>query len=107
MYEKLCYVVSVVQDALAKVDSFQDQIDLKEDSSFITLNRLLSEVGDFSGTWKGEEIENILSSIAENYTNFQAIIERLEEGQSLDLIYDGGLYLDTDPPTTTIDGGNY
>lgn len=94
VYEKLCYVMEVMKEWNDFLKTFQEELEAKEDSSNITNNRKLSEKGDFTGTWKGENIESILYDIDSNNDAIRFLANQFEDGATGQVI-DGGFFDET------------
>lgn len=93
-YEKLCYMIELFREALGGLDGIDEALALKEDKINLTNVRLLSETGDFTGTWAGEtkvEYTAFLQSF------IQALIDNLQtqvddlaiEDQRIESKFDG------------------
>ena len=78
VYEKLCFIKHYFDTYKAEFLLFQEQLVLKEDSSNINLNRLLSEFGDFTGTWFGNSYTDITTDILINSTNIDGLTDQIE-----------------------------
>lgn len=83
------------------------RIDLKEDSSFISSNRLLDSQGNFTGTWENETYADFKQQITNGETLYQNVIDLIAANPNIGLeVIDGGFFLDGTTPTE-IDGGNF
>lgn len=112
--QRLCLLEKQMTETVETVESFQDELNKKEDSSNIANARKLSELGDFKGTWFGESYEEIIQRFIElglDITEYQglvdSLIETINNRESIGLIYDGGNFPFIDPPETIIDGGTF
>jgi hypothetical protein len=63
MYEKMCYMVNLFQDALNGLDGLDEALNLKEDKTNLTNVRRLDESGNFTGTWFGQTKEEFKDSL--------------------------------------------
>lgn len=116
-YEKMCFIIDELekvngllndfQSSIDEIDNFQDDLDLKEDSINISNSRKLSPNGDFTGTITGKSQESVFADIDDALSLTEDLIESINNRESIGLIYDGGSYLDTEPPTNILDGGVY
>lgn len=57
-----------------RFESVYDAIDLKEDSTNITINRKLSETGDFTGTWFGDTKDEMDTLIINGQNLYESVI---------------------------------
>lgn len=94
-----------VNEVVEIVNTVDGRIKGKEDSENITVNRKLSSLGNFSGTLLGRTILSIFTDINNALSLSQTIIDMVNDRESIGTIYDGGSFLETDPPTITIEGG--
>ena len=94
-----------INELIDHYNEYDDVISKKENSSNITINRKLSPTGDFSGTLAGRTIVQVLSDIKDALSLSLTIIAMVNDRESIGTIYDGGYFLDTIPPTYTIEGG--
>lgn len=96
MYEKLCFVVQRLKEALEKVDEVESKLDEKEDSINITENRKLSNDGDFTGTLanKAKTALQVVQGIDNNRDQIQYLTNQFSDGQT-GLVIDGGFYEET------------
>ena len=90
IYEKLCYIKSKLDENNTTVQEVIDQLALKEDKDNLTLVRLLSEAGNFTGSLAGEAVSNVLSRIDSN-TDQIAFIANQFEGGATGQVIDGGI----------------
>lgn len=105
--EKLCYLIKKVEELEVEIADAIENIDEKEDSINITINRKLSEIGDFTGTWFGETKTSVDLRIENGQNLYQEVIDLIESNPELNIeIIDGEFYLSTDP-IEIIDGGSY
>ena len=95
IYEKLCYIKAKLDENNTTVQEVVDQLALKEDSDNITLVRLLSEAGDFTGTLAGETVSLVLANIQSNTNQIDFLTNQFEDGAT-GLVVDGGAFDDTD-----------
>lgn len=94
--------VNEVVDLANTVDA---KIAAKEDSDNITKKRLLSPTGNFTGTLLGRTLAAVFADIADSLSLVKTLIAMVNSRESIGTIYDGGTFLETDPPTITIEGG--
>jgi hypothetical protein len=91
-----------------KIDkNYVDLNTRKENSIDITTKRKLSPSGDFTGTLTGFTQVKVFSDINNALSLSQTLIDMVNDRESIGTIYDGGNYVDTEPPTITIEGGLY
>lgn len=120
LYELVNTAVKKINEVIDFVNGFQSQITglntkfddkvasleaRKENSIDITNNRKLSVLGNFTGTILGRTILSIFSDIDNSLSLSQTLIAMVNSRESIGTIYDGGNFVDTDPPTITIEGG--
>lgn len=94
-YQKLCYVLDKIKEIIDFVNTFQAELDEKEDSVNITNQRKLSESGDFTGTLAGRK--NALQTtyeIDDNRQQIQYIASQFSDGQT-GFVIDGGFFEET------------
>jgi hypothetical protein len=96
-----------VNECVDSLNQYDAQINLREKSDDITNKRKLSVKGDFSGTILGRTIASIFSDIGDSNTLVKQLIGMVNKRESIGTIYDGGNYLDVEPPITSIEGGIY
>lgn len=76
-----------------------------EYSENITNERKLSPVGDFTGTIRGRTTLQVLSDISDSLSLSHTLINLVNDRESIGTIYDGGYFLETEPPIISIEGG--
>lgn len=89
------------------MNQYDSELLSKEDKTNLTNKRKLSPNGDFSGTLLGESIFNVFSDIENSLSLSETLIEMVNNRESIGTIYDGGDFVNTEPPTITIDGGTF
>lgn len=95
-----------VNDIIDLVNTFQNQLDSKENSDNITNNRKLSLTGNFTGTLNGESIIKVLTDIASSLSLVLELEDIVNNSRdALGYIIDGGLFTQTDPADFNLDGG--
>lgn len=103
-YQKLCYVLDLIEEVVEFVNSFQTQLDdleeRKEDSSNITSNRKLSETGDFTGTWVQESKSSVDARINNGQNLYQNVIDLINTNPELNIeTFYGGFLASPIEPT--------
>lgn len=96
-----------VNEVVEEVNTFQTQINGLESSSSITNNRKLSTTGNFTGTLNSVSLSKLFGDISNALTLSNTLIEMVNNRESVGTIYDGGNFIDTVPPTYTIEGGTF
>ncbi len=94
-----------VNEIIALVNTVDGRIQSKEDSANITMNRKLSPSGNFTGNLNGKSILAVFADIADSLTLSKEIISMINNRESIGSIYDGGTFINSVPPTITIEGG--
>jgi hypothetical protein len=94
-----------MNEVIDLANTVDDKIALKEDSSKITLMRKLSESGVFTGWLSNKSVAQVLTDIQDTLSLAKTIIDMVNNRESIGTIYDGGVFLETDPPTFDIEGG--
>lgn len=96
-------VIETVNNLIEHFNSFQGNIDRKEDSINITNNRKLSPTGDFSGSLLGKQVFNVLANIDSNEDKIKYIANQFSDGYT-GLVIEGGFFEDS-PIQRNYDGG--
>lgn len=63
MYEKLCYVVTLLKEALAEFEGLDELLETFVTKIELTDQRLLDESGNFTGTWFGMMYDDLIDKI--------------------------------------------
>jgi hypothetical protein len=115
-YEAVARLMAKVNETIKGTNDLNDDLKMnvkelkadiakKEYSDDITVKRKLSPLGDFSGTLLGRTIIAVFSDISNALSLCQTLIQMVNDRESIGTIYDGGNFVDTDPPTFSIEGG--
>lgn len=110
-YEVVCKLSDVVQEIAKQEDINGDQI-ASIIATYVSIadlenNRKLSATGDFTGTLNGKTLDCVFTSIADSLTLSKTLIDNINARIGIGGVYDGGNFTETDPPTLTIDGGEF
>lgn len=106
LMEQFNALVTTVNNTLT---DFAGTLDLKEDKAFLTTQRKLSEIGDFTGTLCGSLTAcQAVAKIKSNEDNIDIIINEINAGlpEPIDLI-DGGYFEDPGTTENIYDGGDF
>jgi hypothetical protein len=93
------------QRTLDSIFRILDDEPLKEYSADITNKRKLSPTGDFTGTLRQRTLDAIFADINNSLSLCNTLIDMVNHRESIGTIYDGGPFLDVEPPVITIEGG--
>jgi len=105
---KICIIHKIKEYYEKNINNkYADLNTRKENSDDITNKRKLSSIGDFTGTLSSHTQASLFSDINNALSLCQTIIDMVNDRESIGTIYDGGNYVDTIPPTITIEGGLY
>jgi len=80
-----------VNNVIGKVNTLDKRIRDKEDSSYLTNKRKLSEKGNFTGLIAGRNTKMVIAGIDNNEDKIQYISNQFADGQT-GLIVDGGWF---------------
>lgn len=87
------------------VNTFDADLKTREKSDDITNKRKLSPTGNFSGTILGVAVLKILTDISDALSLVKTLISMVNNRESIGTIYDGGYFLESDPPVINVEGG--
>lgn len=102
--QKLDEVIDYVN---TNIDSFQTQLNLKEDSSNITNSRRLDGVGNFTGTWFGETKASIDQKITDSTTTYNSLIALINSLTNFNIEVIDGKFFTTVELIEEIDAGDF
>lgn len=110
-YETLCKVADSLNKCIDQINDNTDNI-INIENNYVSIadlenNRHLSAEGDFTGTLNGKTIDCVFTSIAAAISLSKTLIDDINARVSIGYVYDGGSFTETDPPTLTINGGNF
>jgi hypothetical protein len=104
-YEAVTKLMAKINSVAAEFNNMITEVNKKEYSTDITTRRKLSPTGNFTGTINGKTILSIFADINDSLSLSQTIIDMINARESIGSIYDGGSFIETVPPTITIEGG--
>lgn len=87
-------LIATVNKTVEAINSFQGSINKKEDSLNITLNRKLSDKGDFTGSIQGIASALLISNIFDNSDKISYLANQFSDGYT-GLVIDGGFFENT------------
>jgi hypothetical protein len=104
-FEAIGKLMAHINEIASQFNGMIDETNLKEYSADITNKRKLSPTGDFTGTLRQRTLDAIFADINNSLSLCNTLIDMVNHRESIGTIYDGGPFLDVEPPVITIEGG--
>lgn len=107
-FEIMNLLITKYNEMIDTLVVLNNNLDVKEDSENITLNRKLSVNGDFTGTWFGETKSSVDAKLVEGLNNYNSLISYLIANPQIGwTIWDGKFFTTSEPVTSILDGGEF